>query len=90
MDITFAYSDMGLIYLQQGDTAAALASYRKAEAIREELAAGDPKNARARSSLISTYQRIGNILRDIGDARGAEKYRQKELALTPPPSKPQP
>jgi tetratricopeptide (TPR) repeat protein len=91
MDLTYAYSDIGLIYLRQGDPAAALASYHKAEAIREELAAGDPKNARARASLISTYQRIGNILKDRGDTRGAEKYRQKELALSaPPPPKPQP
>lgn len=50
-----------------GDTTGALASYRKALAIRQGLAETEPANVEAQSELAESHERIGTILRDTGD-----------------------
>ena len=51
------------------DLPAALASFRKAQAIGEALAAADPKNSLARMDLVQIWSRIGAALNDPAQAR---------------------
>jgi len=60
-----------------GDTAAALASYRKALDIRERLAKMVPSQSTAQLDLWSSYLNVGGILREISDTRGALELHQK-------------
>lgn len=62
-----------------GDTAAALASYRKAEKIRESIF--DESSPTQRDDLARTYLRMSSILRAVGDFPGALEYDRKALAI---------
>ncbi|HKU25045.1 MAG TPA: protein kinase [Candidatus Sulfotelmatobacter sp.] len=62
-----------------GDPAGAEASYRKALAIREALAASDPRNIEIRRELVPSYGKLSDLLRSMGDLRGAMAYSSKEF-----------
>jgi serine/threonine protein kinase/tetratricopeptide (TPR) repeat protein len=64
-----------------GDTDGAEASYRKALAIRESLAAADPKDEEVRRQLTPNYGKLSDLLWNKGDARGAMENSRKEIAV---------
>ena len=65
-----------------GNTAAALASYQKALAIREQLAAtGAVAPSTAQLDLWSSYLNVGGILRETADTAGALKLHENARAV---------
>ena len=62
LDLSYDYSDLGWVTTRLGDQPAALAFYRKAQALRQSAAAADPKDHRAAVSLASITERIGGQL----------------------------
>jgi len=60
-----------------GDTGAALASYQKALAIREQLATSGAVTSGAQLDLWSSYFNVGGILRETADTAGALKLHQR-------------
>ena len=62
-----------------GDPAGAEASYRKALAIREALAASDPKNLEIQRELVPSYGKLSDLLRSTGDLQGSMSYSHKEF-----------
>jgi eukaryotic-like serine/threonine-protein kinase len=63
-----------------GDTAGALASYRKALSIAEELVLAHPADAEAQRTLALIYQRLGDLQGWTGDLNGAVESARKSLA----------
>jgi eukaryotic-like serine/threonine-protein kinase len=64
-----------------GNTAAALASYQKALAIREQLATSGAATSTASLDLSSSYINVGGILRETADTAGALKLHQRSRAV---------
>jgi tetratricopeptide (TPR) repeat protein len=64
-----------------GNTAAALASYQKALAIREQLATSGAVPSDAQLDLWSSYFNVGGILRETADTAGALKLHQNARAV---------
>jgi eukaryotic-like serine/threonine-protein kinase len=64
-----------------GNTPAALASYRKALAIREELATSGAVASAGQLDLWSSYLNVGGILRETADTAGALKLHQNARAV---------
>jgi non-specific serine/threonine protein kinase/serine/threonine-protein kinase len=64
-----------------GDTAGALASYRKAVALYESLGAATAPDPALRREVGTAYLRMGDVLGSTGDTRGALSFAQKGLAL---------
>jgi tetratricopeptide (TPR) repeat protein/predicted Ser/Thr protein kinase len=81
LDLSYDYSDLGWVTIRLGDQAAALALYRKAQALRQSAAAADPKDYRAAVSLASISERIGSQLRRMGDLPAARQETQQAIAL---------
>ncbi len=65
-----------------GDTAAALASYRKAQEILQSLTAASPDNLEARQSLSLAWQSVGRVQERVGDWAAALKSQRKAVALS--------
>jgi non-specific serine/threonine protein kinase/serine/threonine-protein kinase len=78
-----------------GDTAGALASYRKALAIRESIATANKNSEESQRALANDYEWVGLGLEASGDYRGALEYYRKDfvtqelLAKTTPNAKSQ-
>jgi tetratricopeptide (TPR) repeat protein len=70
----------GSHHINLGDLATARQYYEKGLAIAEELAAADPKNARAQLDLAICHSSLGRMLTDSDPARAAANYR-RGLAL---------
>ena len=64
-----------------GDTRSALASYRKALALREAVAAADPKDNAIRRELAPNYGRLSDLLWANGDTAGALDYCRKAVRI---------
>jgi serine/threonine protein kinase len=64
-----------------GNSAAAMASYQKALALRESLLALDPKNAQDRRELAAHYQTLANHIWVEGDIAGALEQDRKASAI---------
>src|SRR5205085_3214729 len=62
-----------------GDPNGAAASYRKALAIRESLAKADPGNLDVRRDLVPSYGKLSDLLRAMGDLKGAIEYSRKQF-----------
>jgi serine/threonine protein kinase/tetratricopeptide (TPR) repeat protein len=62
-----------------GDPAGALASYRKALAIRESLAV--PDSEESRRNLANDYEWVGMALESLRDYRGALEYYRKDFTI---------
>jgi tetratricopeptide (TPR) repeat protein len=88
-ELAAAYEKIGDIQGRPGSqnlgmTAAALDSYRKAEAIREGLrkTTKDAKEFQAiNEHLATTYARLSAALRAMGDAQGSLQYERKSLGI---------
>jgi len=65
-----------------GDSAGALASYRKALRIREALAASSPNDLKLQRQLTGNHFRIANALEFTGDLNGALDALRKTLPIT--------
>jgi serine/threonine protein kinase len=63
-----------------GDTAGALASYGKAQAILEALSASEPKNLDVLKSLCLAYQKTGRVQVRAGDTKAALVSGRKAVA----------
>jgi serine/threonine protein kinase len=64
-----------------GDSDGAVDSYRKALAIRESLAAADPKDEEVRRQLTPNYGKLSDLLWNRGDFKGAMENSHKEIAV---------
>ena len=64
-----------------GDTGGAEASYRKALAIRESLAAADPQDQEVRRQLAPNYGKLSDLLWNKGDPKGAMENSRKEIGV---------
>ena len=71
LDLSYDYSDLGWVAGRQGAYDDALASHRRALALRVEAAEADPKDVRAATSVASSTHRIGITLNRKGDPEGA-------------------
>jgi tetratricopeptide (TPR) repeat protein len=85
-DLANAYEKVGDVqgapnFPSLGDRAGALASYRKALAIREPLAAFAPQNAELGLELSNSYRRIGELLQFAGDLIGSAAILRKNVRL---------
>src|SRR5262249_31322054 len=65
------YFSLAELTAKIGDKKEALALYRKALAIRRELAAEPGAGAEARLAVADTLRRVGRMLADTGDKEGA-------------------
>ena len=81
LDLSYDYSDLGWVTIRLGDQPAALALYRKAQALRQSAAAADPKDHRAAVSLASITERIAGQLRRMGDLPAARQEMQLAIVL---------
>ncbi len=64
-----------------GDTAGALASYRKALAIAERLTASDPKDAKAHRFIGVVSEKMCDVQAATGDIGGAVESQRKSFAI---------
>ena len=82
LNLSYDYSDIGLILRLMGRTEDGLEQYRKAQRIRAEVAAADPKDARPAHGLAVITWRIADLLAAMGDRRKSEAafVRAVELA----------
>jgi serine/threonine protein kinase len=81
LDLSYDYSDLGWVTVRLGDQPAALAFYRKAQALRESAAAADPKDFRAAVALASITERVANQLRRTHDLPAAVREMQHAIVL---------
>jgi len=65
---------------KQGDPAGALAKFRQAEQIEEELVMEDPTSVQFRRDLAYTQTEVGNTELDLGNAPGALEEYQRALS----------
>jgi serine/threonine protein kinase len=85
-DLASAYLKVGDVrgrpgYANLGNKAGALESYTKSLAIREALLKDDPGNTLARREQAITHDRVGDLLRTIGDTSRAVQHYHQSLAL---------
>ena len=85
-ELASAYEKVGAVqgapnYPSLGDRAGALASYRKALAIREPLAAASPQDAEIGVELSSSYQSVGELLQYAGDLNGSAAMNRKAVQI---------
>jgi eukaryotic-like serine/threonine-protein kinase len=69
------------LYPNLGDTAGALASYRKAAAIFESIGAPTDADAQLRQDAATAYLRLSEMLTSTGDTAGSLSYARKALSL---------
>jgi tetratricopeptide (TPR) repeat protein/predicted Ser/Thr protein kinase len=81
LDLSFDYSDLGWVTVRLGDQSAALAFYRKAQALRKPAAEADPNDHRAAVALASITSRVANQLRRTHDLPAAVEEWQRAIAL---------
>ena len=72
LDLSYDYSDWGLILWRMKKPAEALAQYDRVLKIRSEMAAADPRDERAADGLVSAGIRIAGVLADSGDRKASE------------------
>jgi eukaryotic-like serine/threonine-protein kinase len=74
-DLSFCQSDLGLVFLLNGDVTSSRKQYEEALALRLRMAAADPRNVRVRRFLALTYDSLGKVFVRSGDLpRAAEFY----------------
>ncbi len=85
-ELATAYEKMGDVQGRPdgsniGDTAGALASYRKSLVLRESLLAGDPDNAQLRQDVASSLARVSGALKRAGDYQAGLEFDKRALEL---------
>lgn len=86
LELAQAYAKLGAVQGRRydanvGDTAGALASYRKSQALLEKLHAQSAWRARVRPDLITLYHDLGDLLSRTSEANEALALQQKALAV---------
>jgi eukaryotic-like serine/threonine-protein kinase len=81
LDLSYDYSDLGWVTVRLGDQPAALAFYRKAQALRESAAAADPNDHRAAVALASITGRIAIQLCRTRDLPAALQESQRAIVF---------
>lgn len=81
-EVAAAYEKIGDVQGQPrqanlGDPGGAADSYKKALAIRESLAASDPKDLEVRRQLVPNYAKLSDLLWSMGEAQPAMEYSGK-------------
>jgi tetratricopeptide (TPR) repeat protein len=71
----------GLLLEEQGDLEGALAKYREALAMFEDLAASDPDEGLLQSDLSWTHGLMGGMLESMGDLAGALREDRQAVAI---------
>jgi tetratricopeptide (TPR) repeat protein len=79
-DVGYAYYQLGNTLVQAGDYPGALASRRKAFAIREQVAAQDPKNVQARFDLAVAHGDLAEALSATGESASALDHARQSLS----------
>lgn len=84
MELAMAYDKVGDVQGQPmeanlGDPAAAIASYEKALALRESVAAENPKNIKVQHDLVFSYIRLSDLLGYRGERVRELSYARKEI-----------
>lgn len=64
-----------------GDNRAALLSYRKSLAIRQELLAQAPADVKIREDLTSNHDKVGDVLRETGELEESLRSYRQSLSL---------
>jgi non-specific serine/threonine protein kinase/serine/threonine-protein kinase len=85
-ELAAAYEKVGHVqghpfHANLGDMTGALASHRKALAIRQSLAAADPSNQQVRQDLAMSYTYVADVLAETGDLNGALDNYGKTLEI---------
>jgi non-specific serine/threonine protein kinase/serine/threonine-protein kinase len=88
-ELAAAYTKVGDVQGQSynanlGDTQGALASYRKALAIRQTLAVVNPDDATNRLELAKSHNKVGDVLAKMGDLSGASASFQEARLIAEP------
>ncbi|MEE8525706.1 MAG: protein kinase, partial [Thermoanaerobaculia bacterium] len=73
------FLNIGDVLLDQGETEAALTSYRSARSLFADAVASDPKNAELRAGLGRSHSRLGDVL--IRQGERSEAHAAYETAL---------
>jgi tetratricopeptide (TPR) repeat protein len=81
VDLSYDYGDLGWVTIRLGDQPAALAYYRKAQALRQAAAAADPNDYRAAVALASITERVAKQLRRVHDLPAARREMQQAIVL---------
>jgi tetratricopeptide (TPR) repeat protein len=81
LDLSYDYSDIGLILRRTGKLADSLDEYRKAYRLRAEAAATDPRNERAAVAVASVASRLAGVYDDMGSFRQAQRVYDQALSL---------
>lgn len=81
LDLSFALSDLALIWLRRDQFSKALDYAQQMRAIREEVVAADPRNERARSAMAGAHSRVANILWKTGAKVESVAAYEKALAI---------
>jgi tetratricopeptide (TPR) repeat protein len=81
LDLSYDYSDLGWVTIRLGNQPAALAFYRKAQALRQSAAAADPNDHRAAVAVASITERVAAQLRRMHDLPAALQESQHAIAL---------
>ena len=88
-ELAAAYMKVGDVQGQSynanlGDTQGALASYRKALAIRQTLAVVDPEDATNRLELVKSHNKVGDMLAKMGDLPDASASFREARSIAEP------
>jgi eukaryotic-like serine/threonine-protein kinase len=86
-ELATAYSRLSVIQATStagnlGDTQGALESERKALALRQSLVAAAPQDPELRRELSLSYQRMGQLLREVDDTENAVEHFRKALEIS--------
>jgi eukaryotic-like serine/threonine-protein kinase len=87
LELAVAYQRIGDVqgnynFSNLGDSAGALASYRKAASIHEAIVAAHPADVQARRDLAVTDIKVGDMFVQLGDAAAALDNYRKSLAIS--------
>ena len=79
MDLSYDYDRLGLALAGLNRLPEALAAAQRAEAMRQEMAAGDPNDVRTRNALADSHETLGLILGQMGKARESLAHHEQSL-----------
>ncbi|MCX6598315.1 MAG: serine/threonine-protein kinase, partial [Acidobacteria bacterium] len=79
MDLSYDYDRLAMALAGSARLPDALAAARRAELMREEMAAGDPNDVRTRNALADSHETLGTILGQMGKARESLAYLEQAL-----------
>jgi len=81
LDLSFDLTVTGNIYYLKHDLRKSLDGYVRAQEIRRKLSDGDPADVRKRRTVLRGEYRIGEVLLDLEDVRGALAHYQTAVAI---------